>query len=81
MTEKHIQTAGGYRPIVGAQNLKLWAGKGSGARCTQCGHAIAAADIEYEVEPDSRGVLIFHVRCFDAWRASYVSANARHECP
>ena len=57
---------------------RLWAGRGTGKPCEFCGKAIAADDIQYEIETtaDLRGVtdtrgrtLSFHVNCYDSWRA------------
>lgn len=77
MTDEHIQTGRTPSPISGGQDLRLWAGMGTGARCAQCGLAVAAADVEYEVETHSSGALTFHVRCFDQWRSKTVFSAGR----
>ncbi len=60
-------------PLTGVAGMKLWAGKGSGARCARCGGPIASPDIEYELAPGASpnaSHLKFHVRCFDKWRVA-----------
>jgi hypothetical protein len=52
------------------QSVRIWAGNGTGATCSFCGHSIQAHEIEYEVElsPASTGPsLRFHFRCHRAW--------------
>jgi hypothetical protein len=54
---------------------RVLAGKGSGRLCSRCNERIEPGEIEYEVELTAREVpaaapvaLIFHIRCYDAWR-------------
>jgi hypothetical protein len=52
--------------------LRTWAGRGSGALCNLCGHAIKAQDIEYEIEVPPAGSdrsLHFHFNCYRTWEA------------
>jgi hypothetical protein len=52
--------------------LRTWAGRGSGALCNLCGHAIRAQDIEYELElppAESGRSLHFHFNCYRTWEA------------
>jgi hypothetical protein len=52
--------------------LRTWAGRGSGALCNLCGHAIKAQHIEYEIElppADSGRSLHFHFDCYRTWEA------------
>jgi hypothetical protein len=52
--------------------LRTWAGRGSGALCNLCGHAILAQDIEYELElppEDSGRSLRLHFNCYRTWEA------------
>lgn len=52
--------------------LRTWAGRGSGALCNLCGHAIKAQDIEYEVDvppAESGRSLRFHFNCYRTWEA------------
>jgi len=52
--------------------LRTWAGRGSGALCNLCGHAIKAQDIEYEIDvapADSGRSLRFHFNCYRVWEA------------
>jgi hypothetical protein len=52
--------------------LRTWAGHGTGVPCNECGAAIDAKDIEYEVEMQ-RGALRtlhFHFNCYQQWMAA-----------
>jgi hypothetical protein len=56
-----------------AKPRKLFGGRSSGAACDLCRVIINASDPEYEVEAELDGAplaLHFHVKCYDAWRAS-----------
>jgi hypothetical protein len=50
--------------------LRMWASRGTGARCSFCRMPIEAHDIEYEVEmapPGNPVGLHFHLNCYRAW--------------
>ncbi len=47
---------------------KVWAGRGVGTHCAACGEAIAATDIEFEVELASGAALRLHRLCHEIWR-------------
>jgi len=45
-----------------------WAGLGTGRECVACAEAIAASEVEYEVE-SAGTVLRLHRLCHEIWRA------------
>ncbi len=52
------------------EQLRTWAGHGTGAVCNGCGIPIRAPDIEYEVEMpagSSAPALHFHFTCYTNW--------------
>jgi len=50
--------------------VKLWAGLGSGQRCSVCEQPILAAQAEYEPQyDDGRAVIRFHAGCHGLWEA------------
>lgn len=68
--------------------LRVWAGRGTGKPCERCGKAIAAEDIQYDLEvtealaaatriPGGR-TLSFHLHCYDLWRADLEETPSDH---
>ncbi|MBV8852927.1 MAG: hypothetical protein JOY91_05980 [Sinobacteraceae bacterium] len=51
---------------------QIWAGKGSGRCCDLCDQAVAAHEIEYEIEHldanARRSVFVFHIVCQSIWQ-------------
>jgi len=62
----------------GPEPIRIWAGKGSGEVCAQCGQAIRPDDYEYELTPRDGELdtapppLLrkFHLHCLDQWLRS-----------
>jgi hypothetical protein len=52
------------------QPLKVWAGIGSGKRCSACETPIPHSRTEYEAEYyDARPAIRFHAGCYETWEA------------
>jgi hypothetical protein len=54
------------------QPVRIWAGNGTGARCSFCAYSIQAQEIEYEIEPSlpsTERIMRFHFRCYRTWEA------------
>jgi hypothetical protein len=56
------------------EQLRIWAGYGTGATCNGCGGSIKPSEIEYEAEvPPEPGsdvlTLHFHLVCYRNWTA------------
>lgn len=67
----------GARLLPVADPVKLWAGLGSGRRCTACEQPILPAQTEYEPEYSDRHEPIrLHVGCHGLWEA-----ERRHRRP
>ncbi len=52
------------------QQLRTWAGNGTGATCNGCGSSIQEQEIEYEIElpPGTDApTLHFHLDCYKTW--------------
>jgi hypothetical protein len=59
-------------PMPYREQLRTWAGYGTGATCNGCGGGIKPSEIEYEVEvPPEPGsdvlTLHFHLVCYRNW--------------
>jgi hypothetical protein len=48
----------------------VWAGPGSGERCSLCDQTIAEVETEYELDDPARanGVVRLHLRCHALWQ-------------
>jgi hypothetical protein len=74
--ETSLRSVGGTNENVEAplmpypKPLRTWAGHGTGACCNECGLAVQAHEIEYEIEmPEGSNItsLHFHFVCYRSW--------------
>jgi hypothetical protein len=54
---------------------RVWAGRGTTRPCYGCDEAIAAKEIEVEVELAGAVALRLHQRCFRIWQAALAKAK------
>jgi hypothetical protein len=48
--------------------LRLWAGRGSGKRCSACEHPILPSEPEYEPRfDDGSPSIVLHAQCYELW--------------